>query len=73
MEGRVKQYVVTTPEEYFGEVAGKLTVIGAALDAVENEKGLLTIHASAQEEIVTGFKEWLLEVTCGKGNFSENA
>jgi len=73
MEGRDKQYVVTTPEEYFGEVAGKLTVLGAKLVAVENKSGMLTIQASAQKKDVHGFNEWLVEITAGKGSFIENA
>ena len=72
MEDFDKQYVVTTPEEHFGEVAGKLTAIGARLEAAENINGVVTIQASAHQGNVSGFKEWLLEVTGGKGSFSEN-
>lgn len=67
MKNEPQQYAVTIPEEFAGEVMGKLSVIGATLENCNKESGLLTINATAMKNVMEDFKYWLSKVTSGQG------
>ena len=71
MDEELESFVVTTPEIYFGEVAGRLTTIGAWLDACQNNDGVLELKTRIPTEQVQGFREWLEVATNGNGSFCE--
>jgi len=73
MDESEKNYAVSVPEEYLGEVAGELTVRGAEFEGIDNDGGLAVIRARANPEAMEGFKDWLNESTGGSGNFDANA
>jgi len=72
MDEELKEYLVKVPEENLGEVAGNLTVRGAAFDSMEKEAGLVSIKLRASKQSLEGFSGWLAEATNGNGKFSEN-
>ncbi len=71
MKNEPQQYVVTIPEEFAGEVMGKLSVIGATLENCDKENGLLAINATSMKNVMENFKYWLSETTSGQGVVQE--
>ena len=63
----VQQYIVTIPEEFAGEVMGKLSAIGATLERYEKKDMLLKLCITSVASVMEGFDIWLSEATGGKG------
>lgn len=73
MDELLKAYIVSVPEECVGEVSGALNIRGAWLDGIESQGGVAEIKTRANPEVMSEFREWLAELTGGKGKLDENA
>ena len=73
MDELLKAYKVIVPEDCVGEVTGALNLRGAWLDEIESDNGSVEIKARANPEVMVEFREWLTDLTGGKGKVDENA
>ena len=64
-----QKFIVKFPEEYLGEVMGKLSAEGASPIDAYNDNGIFTIEASHLKSKLTQFQKWFEENTDGKGEF----
>jgi translation elongation factor EF-G len=73
MDELLRAYIVSVPEDYVGEVSGALNLRGAWLDGIETQSGVAEIKTRANPEAMSEFKEFLAEITGGKGKLDESA
>jgi len=73
MDELLRTYVISVPEDCIGDVSGALNSRGAWLDEIKTDGGVAEIQARADDEAMLGFKEWLVEVTGGRGKLDGNA
>ena len=66
-------YCLELSEIIMGEVAGKLTVVGAWIEGMENDNGTVKIEAKIPKNNIKQFKEWFSDVSDGKGVMNEKA
>ena len=67
MSEDIHKYLVKIPEEYSGEVMGKLTVLGVAVESIDTKNGTWAIKAQSRENVFNEFEPWLLDLTNGAG------
>lgn len=66
-----QQYRIVIPDEYGGEVMGKLSAIGATLEKLDRENNLLIISISSTPDLLDDFDRWLSKVTVGYGSIQK--
>jgi translation elongation factor EF-G len=67
MEDELSNIVVRVPAVFLGQVLGELNQRGAWLDGMKDEAGISVVQARAPAQGVSNFKQWLKEITGGRG------
>lgn len=62
------KYLVKIPEEYTGEVVGKLTILDVEVNDIDVNHGAWTLSTRSRVDIFDSFKQWLFDATKGLGS-----
>ncbi len=72
MKNELHKYTIKTPENYCGEIAGKLTSLGVMLKAINMKNGIVVMDVESETDIICGFKSWLSGLTNSKATIERN-